>query len=229
MIFVCRKPAKPQAALARRYGIEGFCYYHYWFAGRRILERPVWEVLHSGAPDFPFCLCWANETWSGVWHGAPHRVLIEQTYPGRADHEAHFRVLLPAFSDSRYMRVEGKPLFLIHRPAHLPDAAATLDLWRAMAADAGLGGLHIAGISFSPDSNLTTHGFDAEVAQPGFAFRQPVLEGRPSDQRLAPRPRHPQADATAQVEFSQLLDCNESESGRRNHAVCESRYGKWDL
>jgi hypothetical protein len=105
--------------------------------------------------------------------------LIEQTYPGRADHEAHFRALLPAFSDSRYMRVEGKPLFLIHRPAHLPDAAATLDLWRAMAADAGLGGLHIAGISFSPDSNLTTHGFDAEVAQPGFALRQPVSRRQP--------------------------------------------------
>jgi lipopolysaccharide biosynthesis protein len=168
-----------QAALARRYGIEGFCYYHYWFAGRRILERPFNEVLRSGAPDFPFCLCWANETWSGVWHGAPHRVLIEQTYPGRADHEAHFQALLPAFSDPRYIRVEGKPIFLIYRPAALPDAAATLLLWRAMAADAGLGGLHIAGISFSPDSNLTAHGFDAEVAQPGLALRQPVSRRQP--------------------------------------------------
>jgi lipopolysaccharide biosynthesis protein len=161
-----------QAALARRYGIEGFCYYHYWFAGRRILERPFNEVLSSGAPDFPFCLCWANETWSGIWHGDPNRVLIEQTYPGRADHEAHFRALLPAFADPRYIRVERKPLFLIYRPTELPDAAATLALWRAMAADAGLGGLHIAGVSFSRDSKPTAHGLDAKVAEPGFAIRQ---------------------------------------------------------
>lgn len=168
-----------QAALARRYGIEGFCYYHYWFAGRRILERPFNEVLHSGAPDFPFCLCWANQTWSGIWHGAPNRVLIEQTYPGRADHEAHFRELLPAFADPRYIRVEGKPIFLIYRPNELPDAAATLALWQAMAADAGLGGLHVAGISFSPASNLTAHGFDAEVAQPSWGVRQRVSRRQP--------------------------------------------------
>jgi lipopolysaccharide biosynthesis protein len=152
-----------QAALARRHGIAGFCYYHYWFAGRRILERPFNEVLDSGAPDFPFCLCWANETWSGIWHGASNRVLIEQTYPGRADHEAHFRALLPAFADPRYIRVEGKPIFLIHRPINLPDPAATLALWRAMAVDAGLGGLHIAGMAFPHHPNPTAHGFDARL------------------------------------------------------------------
>jgi lipopolysaccharide biosynthesis protein len=105
-----------QTALARRYGIEGFCYYHYWFAGRRILERPFDAVLHSGTPDFPFCLCWANATWAGVWYGEPNRVLIKQTYPGQADHEAHFRALLPAFKDPRYIRVDGKPVFLIFQP-----------------------------------------------------------------------------------------------------------------
>src|ERR1039458_3423890 len=92
-----------QAALARNAGIEGFCYYHYWFAGKRLLERPFNEVLNSGEPDFPFCLCWANETWSGVWHGAPNRILIEQTYPGAEDHQAHFDALLPAFRDCRYL------------------------------------------------------------------------------------------------------------------------------
>jgi lipopolysaccharide biosynthesis protein len=162
-----------QAVIARRYGIEGFCYYHYWFAGRRILERPFNEVLHSGAPDFPFCICWANETWTGIWHGAPQRVLIEQTYPGRADHEAHFRVLLKAFVDPRYIRVEGKPVFLIYNSNLLPDAAATLALWRAMAADAGLRGLHIVGMSFSRDWNPTAHGFDAGVTHPIWQMRAP--------------------------------------------------------
>jgi lipopolysaccharide biosynthesis protein len=168
-----------QVALARRYGIEGFCYYHYWFAGRRILERPFNEVLHSGTPDFPFCLCWANQTWSGIWHGAPNRVLIEQTYPGRADHEAHFRALLPAFADPRYIRVEGKPVFLIFQPDLLPNTTETLALWRAMAEDAGLDGLHIAGMAFSHDWNPTTHGFDARVAQPSWPIRQRVSRRQP--------------------------------------------------
>jgi len=160
-----------QAALARRYGIEGFCYYHYWFAGRRILERPFNEVLHSGAPDFPFCLCWANATWSGIWYGEPHRVLIEQTYPGRADDEAHFQSLLPAFVDPRYVCVGGKPVFLIFHPEALPDPTVTLGLWRAMAVDAGLPGLHIVGMSFSHDWNPTANGFDARVAQPDWRTR----------------------------------------------------------
>jgi lipopolysaccharide biosynthesis protein len=172
-----------QAAMAHRYGIEGFCYYHYWFAGRRVLERPFNEVLLSGAPDFPFCLCWANQTWSGVWHGARDRILIEQTYPGRADHQAHFQALLPAFADPRYIRVEGKPIFLIYDPHDLPDTVETLALWRAMAVDAGLGGLHIVGQSWSAAWNWTADGFDARVDQPALSRpwisrRQPVRWAR---------------------------------------------------
>jgi lipopolysaccharide biosynthesis protein len=155
-----------QAALARRFGIEGFCYYHYWFAGRRILERPFNEVLSSGAPDFPFCICWANATWTGIWYGAPKRILIEQTYPGRADHEEHFRALLPAFADRRYIRVAGKPLFLIFDPESLPDSVGTLDLWRSMAKDAGLSGLHIVGMPWSWGWDPAANGFDASAVQP---------------------------------------------------------------
>src|SRR5262249_41646184 len=94
-----------QAALARAHGIEAFCYWHYWFAGKQLLERPFEEVLASHEPDFPFCLAWANESWTGIWHGAPHRMLVQQTYPGLADHEAHFRVWLRAFEDARYVTV----------------------------------------------------------------------------------------------------------------------------
>ena len=119
-----------QAALAREHGIEGFCYYHYWFAGRRILERPFQEVLAKRKPDFPFCLCWANETWSGIWHGAPKHVLIEQTYPGPEDHEAHFNALLPAFRDARYIRIDGKPVFIVYRPLEIPNVKAAMRQWR---------------------------------------------------------------------------------------------------
>jgi hypothetical protein len=132
-----------QAQLAAAHGIEAFCYWHYWFAGRRLLERPFEEVLRMGRPAFPFCLGWANQTWSGVWHGAPQRVLIEQTYPGEDDDRRHFAALLPAFNDARYLRIDGKPLFYIFRPEQLPDARAFTDRWHRLAEDAGLGGLYL--------------------------------------------------------------------------------------
>lgn len=161
-----------QAEMARAYGIEGFCYYHYWFAGRRILERPFDEVLASGAPDFPFCLCWANETWSGVWHGVPNKILIEQTYPGEADHRAHFAALLPAFRDPRHIRVDGKPLFVIYRPTWFEDAAATLRLWRGMAEKAGLAGLYLLGYSTRVGEDLTPFGYDGVIRGPDFKQRR---------------------------------------------------------
>jgi hypothetical protein len=168
-----------QADLARDYGIEAFCYYHYWFAGRRILERPFQEVLASGKPDFPFCLCWANESWTGIWHGAPRRILIEQTYPGPDDHRAHFETLLPAFADARHVRVDGKPLFLIYKPEKLPDARQTMALWQDMAVKAGLPGLFMVGTTAIAGWNPLEHGFDARVDLPLVTARSWVSRRRP--------------------------------------------------
>jgi lipopolysaccharide biosynthesis protein len=153
-----------QVTMAKDYGLEGFCYYHYWFGGgRRILERPLEAVLSSGKPDFPFCLCWANETWTGVWHGEPNRVLIEQTYPGPEDYADHFDCVLPALRDSRYMRVDGKPLFLIYKAEDLPDGPAMLELWRNRAREAGLPGLHFVAIEWGLGDEPIPPGFDARV------------------------------------------------------------------
>lgn len=155
-----------QAEMARQYGIEAFCYYHYWFAGKRIIERPFNEVLASGQPDFPFCLCWANQTWTGIWHGAPNRILIEQTYPGMDDHRHHFNTaLLPAFLDERYLKVEGKPVFIIHDPHQLPDSVNVTDLWRELAVRAGLPGLYLIAEHNSRLNSWNPHtaGFDAMV------------------------------------------------------------------
>lgn len=132
-----------QARLAETYGVEGFIYWHYWFAGRRILERPFDEVLASGEPKLPFALAWANQTWSGIWHGAADRILVEQTYPGPEDDQAHFDHLLPAFTDDRYITVEGKPLFYVFRPEQLPHAAEWVERWQRMAQAAGLPGLYL--------------------------------------------------------------------------------------
>ena len=105
-----------QAEMAAEHGVEGFCYWHYWFAGKRLLERPFNEVLKSGEPKFPFCLAWANQTWTGIWHGAPDRILIEQTYPGIKDYESHFYALLDSFIDERYIKIDGKPVFVVYKP-----------------------------------------------------------------------------------------------------------------
>ena len=153
-----------QAELAKAAGIEAFCYWHYWFAGRRLLERPFADVLASGQPEFPFCLGWANHSWTGVWYGAPGRVLIQQTYPGMEDHRQHFETCLaPAFADRRYLKVEGKPLLLIFRPKELPESRQVLDLWRELSFRAGLGGLHA--VAHLDDENEawdpTNAGFDA--------------------------------------------------------------------
>src|SRR4030067_795308 len=160
-----------QAEMAREYGIEAFCYYHYWFAGKRVLERPFNEVLESGEPDFPFCLCWANQTWTCIWHGAPKRVLIEQTYPGYDDHRNHFDVLLRAFTDRRYVTVDGKPLFLIYEPLDIPEVKKMTELWRKWAEQAGLKGLYLVGYSWGLFYVPQEYGFDGSLVE-RFHFRK---------------------------------------------------------
>jgi hypothetical protein len=103
-----------QAALAKKFGIYGFCYYHYWFNGRRVLEKPVDAILESGKPDFPFMLCWANENWTRNWDGDIDKILLEQNY-SKEDFINHARHLVKYFKDSRYIRVEGKPVFAIYK------------------------------------------------------------------------------------------------------------------
>lgn len=132
-----------QADLARSAGIEGFCYWHYWFGnGKRVLDRVFKEVVETGAPDFPFCLAWANETWSGIWHGAKNKVLLEQTYPGLEDIKAHFYELLPAFQDPRYIRVDNKPFFMVYKPDKLWNTSLFLETWQTLAQENGIPGIY---------------------------------------------------------------------------------------
>lgn len=155
-----------QAELAKEYGVEGFCYYHYWFGdGRRMLERPVNEILASGEPDFPFCLCWANHSWNTIWQGT-NEMLMEQTYPGWDDHAAHFDWLLRAFTDRRYLTVDGKPIFVIYAPKDIPDVADVMRFWRERAVAAGLPGLYLIGVShYSPNWDPRACGLDASTMQ----------------------------------------------------------------
>lgn len=155
-----------QADLAEAHGVEGFCYWHYWFGnGKQLLQRPFHEVVSSGKPDFPFCLAWANHSWENKQFNkeGTHRILMEQTYPGDDDYVAHFQSVLPAFKDKRYIRVEGKPLFMVYAPNELPDAAHFIALWQQLAHDNGLEGIHFVAQTHhaAEVDSLKQQGFDA--------------------------------------------------------------------
>ena len=104
-----------QAQLAKTHGLDGFCYYHYWFNGKRLLDKPLDLLLERGKPDFPFCLAWANEPWTRAWAGGDREVLMPQEYGGESDWRRHFDCLLRFFRDPRYIRVDGKPMLLLYR------------------------------------------------------------------------------------------------------------------
>lgn len=134
-----------QAQMAREAGIEGFCYYHYWMGnGKQLLQRPFEEVLASGKPDFPFCLCWANHEWTTrTWqNGGKTKIIAPMVYSGDEDYTAHFNYVLPALRDKRYITVDGKPLFSIYDPYHFTGVRRFMELWRQLAKENGLPGIH---------------------------------------------------------------------------------------
>lgn len=157
-----------QAHLAKAAGIEGFCYYHYWFGnGKQQLEMPFNEVVKTGNPVFPFCLCWANESWnSKFWNidgTIEKKLLIEQKYLGENDDEAHFYSLLDAFKDERYIKVDGKLLFMIYRPLEFVNVESFISKWQQLAKINNLNGFYFIGQStnFNDYKTIKGLGFDA--------------------------------------------------------------------
>lgn len=126
-----------QAEMAKEYGIDGFCYYHYWFTGKQIMETPFNAVLSSGKPNFPFMLCWANENWTKTWEGKSDELLISQDY-SEEDDRKHIKELIPAFKDKRYIKIDGKPVFMIYKSTNIPDPKRTIDIFREEAYKEGL-------------------------------------------------------------------------------------------
>lgn len=160
-----------QARLAREAGIEGFMYWQYYFGDKKmLLERPFEEVLHSGKPDFPFCLGWANHSWqtltwkSDASHKEGKTMIMEQKYAGEQQYREHFYYNLSAFRDSRYMKVDGKPIFVIWNPAdHSEEIKKLIDIWRELAKMENLPGIHFVGQEVYKMDNecLYSMGFDA--------------------------------------------------------------------
>jgi lipopolysaccharide biosynthesis protein len=154
-----------QANLAREYGIHGFCYYYYWFNGRRLLERPLAEVLKTGEPDFPFCVCWANENWTRRWDGQDKEILMEQEYSPDADRRL-IADLAPLFRDPRYIRVGARPLLVVYRANTLPDARASAGRFRKQARSEGLEDLYLACVHVPGMPSPVSLGFDAGLEFP---------------------------------------------------------------
>lgn len=144
-----------QAKLAENAGIEGFCYWHYWLGkGKTLLDRPFREVLESGSPNYPFCLGWANHSWTNKSWGKSNtsKAQMLQTYV-ESEFLDHFYDVLPAFKDSRYIKVDGKPLFLVYAPLDMPDPKLFVETWQSLAKENGLDGIHFVGIT----SNLLSY------------------------------------------------------------------------
>src|SRR3546814_79059 len=152
-----------QAALAKAYGVYGFCYYHYWFNGKLLLQHPLEQMLASGKPDMPFCLCWANENWSRRWDGREHDLLIGQQYSLEDDLE-HIRYLIPFFRDDRYIKIDGKPVYVMYRPELHPEIEAAADRWREEVKQAGFEGLYLISVeNFTKGVDPVGYRFDAAM------------------------------------------------------------------
>lgn len=133
-----------QSDLAKEYGIDGFCYYHYWFEGKMLLEKPMEKMLANTEVTIPFCICWANETWARTWDGQEENVLIKQNYnENRAAWKKHFEYLLQFFLDDRYIKEKGKPLLLIYKPQLISNCKDMVTYWNELAVEAGLDGIYV--------------------------------------------------------------------------------------
>ena len=159
---------REQAELATIYGVGAFCFYYYWFSGRRILEKPIDNFLNSDI-DMPYCLCWANENWTRTWDGDTRSVLMEQKYLD-SDPQAFIDSVLPHFRDTRYLKVDGKPMLVVYRAKDIPNVSRVFQLWRDAVKSAGFPDLHIAAVDFYDIARPDEVGADALVEFPPHKF-----------------------------------------------------------
>ena len=151
-----------QARLAREHGIEGFCFYHYWFDGQRLLEKPVDQLLRHPEIDLPFCLCWANENWTRRWDGGEQQVLMRQSYSPELD-ERFALDLLPYLRDARYIRIDGRPLLVVYRLDIIPEVARAAAVWREVWRREGIGEVYLIAVESFRSVPPDAAGVDAEA------------------------------------------------------------------
>jgi GT2 family glycosyltransferase len=221
-----------QAELARKYGVHGFCFYYYWFDGKRLLERPVEQLLASNTPDIPFCLCWANENWTRRWDGQENEILMAQAHSVEDD-KAVISDLIRFFRDERYIRIDGRPLILVYRVTLFPNFAETAARWREVCREQGLGEIYIAMVESFELVNAgtppATFGCDsavefppqglAEQKEPSGKLLNPDFKGSTADYRdLAVR--YATRQGPAYTRFKGVMPGWDNTARRQNNSFC---------
>ena len=169
-----RETRRDQIAMAKSCGIDGFCYYYYWFSGHKLLEKPLEDMLADPDSDMPFCLCWANENWTRRWDAAEHEILIAQNYRPEDD-VAFIKSLVPYLKDPRYIKIDGAPLIMVYRPQHMPDSAKSVQIWRDYCASVGIPKIHTACALTHGNWDNRSFGFDSGVEFPPHNMASPNL------------------------------------------------------
>ena len=172
-----RETRHEQIMLAKQYGIEGFCYYYYWFSGKRLLERPLDDMLADEQSDMPFCVAWANENWTRRWDASENKILIAQKYRDNDDLE-FIKSVVPFLKDRRYIRLDGKPILLVYRPQHLPNARKSAEVWREHCRSVGLGDISLFCCFTHGNWTYEQFGFDGGVEFPPHNMRRASLADR---------------------------------------------------
>lgn len=170
-----------QVDLAKKYGLYGFCFYHYWFNGKLMLERPIEQYLNDKEIDFPYCICWANPSWTKAWVKQDSTVLIKQEYGAIDNWRQHFDYLLPFFRDSRYIKVNGCPLFVIYDPTLIPNLKEMIAYFHARIKEAGFDDIKLAYQYYAPDSSdqQIREVFDYDIEfQPKYALEKMQSKGK---------------------------------------------------
>ena len=218
-----REVQHQQIELAKAHGVDAFCFHYYWFGGKCLLEQPVLDFLADPTADIEFCLCWANENWTRKWDASEHEILMEQVYTpdcllGFIDS------VIPFFRDRRHVRVNGRPMLVVYRPQHMPDARAAAELWRRRCREEGIGEIHLVAALTHGNTDFEQFGFDAGVEFPPHNIR-PAHGGHPRNHAAlldAPRPLTGQVWDYAEVAQACL---HQDYTGRR---VYRAVFPSWD-
>lgn len=231
---------KRQVELAKKYGVYGFCFYYYWFEGKRLLERPLDQYLSNPSLDLPFCLCWANENWTRRWDGLEHEILIGQTH--NEQEYLHFiQDISPNFLDPRYIRVDGKPMLLVYRIDLLPNPQKAVEIWRAECKRIGMGDIYLVAVQSFMITDPRPYGFDAavqfpphylgETGQKSLKITNPKFKGRVFDYNSAVTTML-QRGADGYTLFKTVMPSWDNTARRQNEAntfinATQSAYKNW--
>ena len=181
-IMMLGEMVEEQVQLAQKYGIYGFCFYHYWFAGKKVLYKPLEQMLHNRNIQFPYCLAWANEAWTKTWHGAAgtKEVLLRQTYGLKDDWKLHYEYLRQYFWDCSYMKVDNKPMLLIYKIQHMRHRSDMFEYWNQLAKEDGFDGIYLVQMLSDEQPASKLRWINATVDLDPARIRNILRKNRPS-------------------------------------------------